>query len=275
MRLENANLALEPRSVGECIDLAILFYRRHASKLLMMSFLFGVIPVAVGVLAAEAGTGWLWSGVSFILLSPFLGATVVAGAGHHVFGDDFTVRNALRHVASRFGVLLGFLPTARMAYVAASLLCWGLVTVPVAARYGFLSEVILLEQQRGSRIVKRCEEILRDVFLEACGRYIAIAGFAFGSSIVLFILFDLGSQALFGIPIFVAKISWAIAVDDMLNLLAYDPLIVGALSLTWWLVYPLARLAWFFCYLDARVRKEGWDVEIALRVEARRLQHAY
>jgi hypothetical protein len=57
-------------------------------------------------------------------------------------------------------------------------------------------------------------------------------------------------------------------------LLAYDPLLVGALSATWWLVYPLARLAWFFCYLDLRVRKEGWDVEIELRVEARRLLNA-
>ena len=50
------------------------------------------------------------------------------------------------------------------------------------------------------------------------------------------------------------------AANDILNLLAYDPLLVGTLSATWWLVYPLARLAWFFCYLDARVRKEGWDV---------------
>ena len=56
-----------------------------------------------------------------------------------------------------------------------------------------------------------------------------------------------------------------------MNLLSYDPLLVVALASTWWLVYPLARLAWFFCYLDARIRKEGWDVEIAFRVEARRI----
>ncbi len=154
-------------------------------------------------------------------------------------------------------------------------MCWGLLTVPVATRYGFLSEVVILEQQKGYRIAKRCEEILRDIYLEACGRYTAIAAFAFGSSLILFILMDLGSQVLFGIPVFAAKVSWAVAANDILNLLAYDPLLVGTLSATWWLVYPLARLAWFFCYLDARVRKEGWDVEIALRVEARRLSHAY
>jgi hypothetical protein len=52
----------------------------------------------------------------------------------------------------------------------------------------------------------------------------------------------------------------------------FDPLVVSALSATAWLVYPLARLAWFFCYLDARIRKEGWDVELAFRIEAGRLQ---
>lgn len=275
MKLEAATLVLEPRSVGECIDLAVLFYRRHATKLLSLSLLFGAIPVAAGVVGSSSGTGWLWSGLLFVFVSPFLGAAVVAGAGHHVFGEEFTIKAALRHMRARLGTLALLLPVARLAYSAVSVMCWGLLTVPVATRYGFLSEVVILEQLKGYRIAKRCEEILRDMYLEACGRYTAIAAFAFGVSLILFILIDLGSAVLLGIPVFATKVSWAMAADDILNLLAYDPLLVGALSATWWLVYPLARLAWFFCYLDARVRKEGWDVEIALRVEARRLSHAY
>jgi hypothetical protein len=39
-----------------------------------------------------------------------------------------------------------------------------------------------------------------------------------------------------------------------------------------WIVYPVIRLAWMFCYLDVRIRKEGWDLEIDFRVEARRLE---
>ena len=275
MRLEDSTLALEPRSVGECIDLAVLYYRRHAAKLLTLSFLFGAAPITAGVVGSASGTGWLWSGLLFVFVSPFLGATIVAGAGHHVFGEELTIGNAIRHVGGRLGTLVLVLPSARLAYTAVSAMCWGILTIPVATRYGFLSEVILLERLEGYRIAKRCEEILRDTFMEACGRLATIVGFAFGLSLTLFILMDLGSQLLFGVPIFAAKVSWAVAFDDILNLLAYDPLLVGVLSLTWWLVYPLARLAWFFCYLDARVRKEGWDVEIALRVEARRLSHAY
>lgn len=275
MKLEAATLALEPRSAGECLDLAILFYRSHIVTFLSLSLLFGAIPVAAGVVASADGSGWLWAVGLFVLVSPFLGATVVAGAGHHVFGEPLTLHNAARHVRARVGALLVLLPAARLAYGAVSVMCWGLLSVPVATRYGFLSEVIILERLEGYRIAKRCEEILHDVFLEACGRYAAIAVFALGTSVTLFVLVDLGSQVLFDTPIFAAKVSWAIAFDDISNLLAYDPLLVGALSATWWLVYPLARLAWFFCYLDARVRKEGWDVEIAFRVEARRLALAH
>lgn len=274
MKLENATLALEPRSVGACIDLAILFYRRHVTKLLLLSLLFGAVPVGLGVLSASSGNGWLVSGLLFFFVSPFLGASLVAGAGHHVFGEDFTIRNSLRHVYRRLGSLLLLLPAARLILGALGILCWGLLWVPAAARYGFLSEVLILEQLRGSRIAKRIEEILRNSFFDACGRYAAIVSFASCLVVVLFLLFDLGLQVLFGVPVFSAKVSWAVATEDIFNLLSYDPLLVGALSATWWLVYPLARLAWFFCYLDARIRKEGWDVEIALRVEARRLSHA-
>jgi hypothetical protein len=150
-------------------------------------------------------------------------------------------------------------------------MCWGLLSIPLAARYGFLSEVLILEQLRGMKIGKRLEEILKRTHVEACGRYLAIASFAFLASTVLFLFLDLTSQLVFGVPIFLAKVSWAVAYEDVINLLSYDPLLVVALASTWWLVYPLARLAWFFCYLDARIRREGWDVEIAFRVEARRI----
>jgi hypothetical protein len=257
--------------VGAAIDLAILFYRRHAVKLLALSALFGAAPIAVAGFRATRGDGWLWAALLFFFGSAFLGAAVVAGAGHHVFGEEFTLKNTLRHLGRRAGTLLLWLPLARVVLGTLGLVCFGVLWVPVAARYGFLSEVLILEQLRGMKIGKRLEEILKSTHIEACGRYLAIASFGLLISTVLFLFLDLGSQALFGVPIFLAKVSWAVAYEDVTNLLSYDPLLVVALASTWWLVYPLARLAWFFCYLDARVRREGWDVEIAFRVEARRI----
>jgi hypothetical protein len=271
MKLEEATLALEPRSVGASIDLAILFYRRHALKLASLSVLFGIAPVAFAGYRATRGDGWLWGLLLFFFGSAFLGAAVVAGAGHHVFGEEFTLNNTLRHLGRRLGSLLFWLPLARIVLLLLGALCWGLLWVPVAARFGFLSEVLILEQLRGARIGRRLEEILKGTHIEAGGRYLGIASFALAVATVLFLFVDLSSQLLFGVPIFIAKVSWAVAYEDATNLLCYDPLLVISLAATWWLVYPLARLAWFFCYLDARVRREGWDVEIAFRVEARRI----
>lgn len=271
MRLEEATLALEPRSVGAAIDLAILFYRRHASKLVALTAIFASGPLAVGAFRATKGDGWLWASLLFFYGSSLLGAAVVAGAGHHVFGESFTVRNALRAVWGRRWSVLFLLPFARTLLGFLGILCWGLAFVPVAARYGYLSEVLVLEQLSGARIGKRLEEILRNHFAEACGRYLAIVGFAGCIVVSMFVFLDLSSQYLLGLPIFVSKVSWAMAFEDVSNLLSYDPLLVVALFSIVWLVYPLARLAWFFCYLDARIRKEGWDVEIEFRMEARRL----
>lgn len=275
MRLETATLSLEPRTAGACIDLAVLFYRAHAVRFLGLSLLFGSLPIAFGVYRADAfGDGWLWSLLLFFFLSPFLGATVVAAAGHRVFGEPFTVRGALRQVWARMGTLFFFLPVARLLLGLTGLLCVGLLWVPLAARYGYMSEVILLEQLGGGRMGRRLEEILRHSWTEACGSYISVAVFAGALVVTLFLTLDLGSQLLLGVPILVGRVSWAMAFDDVSNLLVYDPRPLAVWFACCWLVYPLARLAWFFCYLDARIRSEGWDVEIAFRVEARRLARA-
>jgi hypothetical protein len=271
MRLEDATLSLEPRSVGANIDVAILFYRRHAAKLLFLSLLFGTVPVAIGAWRAPSGSGFLWASVLFLFGSPFLGAAVVAGAGHHVFGEEFTVSSALRQVGRRAGSLLFFFPLLTAIFSALGLVCVGLPYFLLESRYGFLSEVILLEQLKGRRIGKRLEEVSSDFFLNLCGRNAAIASFALLVGLVLFLFADLSAQFLFGLPVLLGRISFSVAFEDFENLISYDPLLVATLSATGWLVYPLARLAWFFTYLDARIRKEGWDVEIAFRVEARRI----
>ncbi len=103
------------------------------------------------------------------------------------------------------------------------------------------------------------------------GRYTAIVMFAAAVSISMFTIFDIGSGTLLGYPIVIGRTS-AFFAEELFYLLIWDPLAITMLSATVWLVYPLARLAWFFCYIDARIRKEGWDVELEFRVESHRLQ---
>jgi hypothetical protein len=39
-------------------------------------------------------------------------------------------------------------------------------------------------------------------------------------------------------------------------------------------VYPIARFAWFFCYIDLRVRGDFWDLELRFEKEVERLREA-
>jgi len=49
-----------------------------------------------------------------------------------------------------------------------------------------------------------------------------------------------------------------------------DPVRVGLAFAIVLLVSPVYRLGWFFRYLDARIRAEGWDLELAFRAAAQR-----
>jgi hypothetical protein len=62
--------------------------------------------------------------------------------------------------------------------------------------------------------------------------------------------------------------------NEAWELLARDPLVLAALTATALLVYPINRLAWFFCYIDIRVRKDCWDLELRLEKKTRELSAA-
>ena len=272
MKVEEARLVIEPRSVGVCIDLACLFLRTHAAKIFGLTFLFVAPASAITYyVAAVTSGGWLCSVALYIFLSPFLGAAIVAGAGHWVFGEPFTIAGTLKTVVSRMWSLLYFLLFSRAIVVVTSVTCWGLFIVPLETRYGFLQEIVLLEQLHGQHVGKRVGEIMSHTFWTAMGRYTAIVLFAMVVSISLFTIFDIGAGTLLGYPIVIGRTS-AFFAEELFYLLIWDPLAITTLSATVWLVYPLARLAWFFCYIDARIRKEGWDVELHFRVESQRLQ---
>jgi hypothetical protein len=41
------------------------------------------------------------------------------------------------------------------------------------------------------------------------------------------------------------------------------------------LAVPFMTIVWFFVYLDVRIRKEGWDLEIAFRSRAAKLERTH
>jgi hypothetical protein len=274
MKIEEARLVIEPRSVGACIDLACLFLRTHAAKVLGQTLMLVVPSSAITYyVAATMSGGWLVSIGLYLFLSPFLGAAIVAGAGHWVFGEPFTIAGSLKTVAARFWSLVYFLLLSRTIVAVTGVTCWGVFVVPLETRYGFLQEIVLLEQLRGRHVGRRMGEIMSHTFWTAMGRYTTIVLFAVAVSISMFTIIDIGAGTLLGYPIVIGRTSTFFS-EELFYLLIWDPLAITTLSATVWLVYPLARLAWFFCYIDARIRKEGWDVELRFRVESHRLQAA-
>lgn len=291
MKLDGATIVIERRTVGGCIDLAICFYRQYAWPILSLNVVFA-LPVCALVycLSMRTDAGLAWSVALFALTSPFLGAALVAGAGHRVFGDPLRVDHALDILRSRLLTLSFYVVVSRgwialslffMVYTEApglAVLAWLFFPIAglIAVHRGFFPEVILLERLRGARMASRSAELMRNVGFALLTRCFTIGVFGAIAVISLFILADKGAEFFLAIPILFGRVSsdvpTTVYVQEALDLLRYDPFAITALHATLWLVYPVARLAWFFCYLDVRIRKECWDVELDFRIEARRLE---
>lgn len=272
MKLDGSTIVIEPRSVGACVDLAVLFTGAHAGRVLGLTLIFGapvclLTYVFVDQLGAGLGTGLLL----FFAGTPFLAAAVVAGAGHRVFGDPFTVWGTLRILLSQFFRLVFTLLLAQFVIAASSLLCF-FPPLPLSVRYGFLPELLLLEQSRGFGFERRTSDLMRGTFFDLLLRFLVISGFYLCTVLSLFTLIDLTAGVVFGTPVLFGRISGGFFFDDVQYLLMHDPFVITTICATMWLAYPLARLAWFFCYLDIRIRKEAWDVELDFRIEAQRLE---
>ncbi len=99
--------------------------------------------------------------------------------------------------------------------------------------------------------------------------------------IVLFVSVDAVGSLIFRFPIFLGRLAdlppgagAGEYLSQAWQLLVYDPRVLAALTATALLVYPINRLAWFFCYIDIRVRRDCWDLQIQLAQETQRLESA-
>lgn len=275
MRLDGAIFSIEQRSIGGCIDLATVFVRKQLLPVLQLLLCFAVPSVML--------TWWLvgryeWSTAGCVLLfgleCPLFGAALVAASGRHLFGDQFSFINGIRQPPRRWLLYAVLMVVVRLITLLAS---W-LLLLPayfVATRYGFLAEVLFLEKCPGRRFERRLSELMHETFLSLVGRLIVLVVFFSVVVVSVFALVDVASGTLLGVPILFGRVSEIeYLFEELTTLLNYDQRVTTVLISVMWLVYPITRLAWMFCYIDVRIRKEGWDVELAFRVETRRLETA-
>ena len=277
MQLDGAIFSIERRHVGGCIDLAVVFFREHMLTILALTAVFAVPSCSlVWFIADSSEDTFFLSQVLFVFLSPLLGATLVAGCGRRVFGDSFTAGESLRLALKRIVPLMLASILVRLGSFA---LVW-LLLIPallLATRYGFMAEILYLEQQEFGKIGRRISSLTGVFFFRLCTKLIRIWWFYCVIVLSMFVTVDIGARVLFGFPILIGRIpfefneffAWEFQV-----LFFSDPRFLTTLHAMLWLAYPIARIAWLFCYLDARIRKEGWDLDLDVQIETQRVEAA-
>lgn len=260
-----ARIVLHPRSLDETFDLALAYARSHARDLWRVA-LVSVLAVFVPCLALGFGLG-LDDGAVFalgVLLTTLFERTTTIFVGRHVFGNTTSTRSAWAAFARRFGGL-GFvalavtLPGLMLVWSEGDnegLLGFGVmlgVFWPFLVASGMhLSEVSLLEQLPLGKSLKRAR---------------ALGAYRYGRAMGL-LLVGLGVRALFvygayavGVFLFSFLLQvrgFADNFDFWLALLGY------ALS------GPYVALVRFLDYIDARTRREGWDIQVRFNAIAQR-----
>ncbi|MCA9073117.1 MAG: hypothetical protein KDA84_29545 [Planctomycetaceae bacterium] len=149
-----------------------------------------------------------------------------------------------------------------------------LATIPgiwLALRTGFL-----LEQTCSARLDPALQNdhvglVLKEETGELFGRATWMTQFSLFVWGVLFITADALASLIFRTPIFLGRLNSLPAGSDLeeylkhgWDLLFRDPVVLTTLTSTALLVYLVNRLAWFFCYIDIRVRRDCWDLELKI-----------
>ena len=275
MKVEDCIVTVERRSLGGCLDLAFVFAREFAGPLTRL-WLICAVPacVLVWTISSVAPRMLLWSVVIFLLFSSIFSSLLVACMGPQVFGVPISVRASLKAWRSRFWawLILSFVLRFMQSITG---FCFVVPSVFVTAYAGHMPEVLHLEQAPVNSVTKRLSWLAGGGgYSRNLGRLLGLMATWGVLSFGLFLILDFLATSLFNSPIFF-KIAFHSSMNpgDVFSQLVYDdPKMLTAMQLTVWLPYPVIRLAWFFCYLDQRIRNECWDLQLQFRAEAVRIE---
>jgi hypothetical protein len=303
MQLDRTRIAIRERGLLETIDLALHVTREFAGPLAACALL-AIVPLA---LVNYALVGWMvptdydgelvgfryfWNMTVLIFLeAPLAAVFIVAYLGPAVFLEERTVRQVLGDVLRQAfplllsqGILRGVL-FAWLIYVFANreetnAFTEGFLMVVIAgwsaamrAFRPYINEIILLEKnpllaRQGAAITigKRSAHLhgpySGDLFIRWCGS--AAVGLLLVGLMIYTAVMALGVLITYW-PVHLSKdepfIIWNI--DWFLLQIVYPACV--------WLVVAFTAVVRFLCYLDLRIRHEGWEVELLMRAEALRL----
>jgi len=280
MRFDQVAVPLAPRSTANCLDLAVCFLRQYLRPIAALWATVAIPACAVVYLLVDRYEFELpLAALVFFGMTSPLGVLLMTGAGPCVFGEPFTYRGTWARLGWR-GVGLLLRGIALRVAVALGLVLFIFPGWYLAVRTGFFVEQAVLSKMARHLHDRRTDELLQgeigDLFVRSAG----IGVFCGLLWSVLLLTSDFASSHLLGLPILLGRLKidlsyfknfWD-AIGHALQFLWSDPIVVTAALAVAFLVYPIGRLAWFFCYIDVRVRRDCWDMELSIMQEAERLE---
>lgn len=291
MRFEHINIALVPRKATSCLDLAIRFYGRFLIPLLK---LWAVIAIPACALVYFLSYYYLLDlkmalTVAFFASSP-LGVLLTWNSALFTFGNTQGIGSLRRQFHFRliplmlrclFDRALFFVGPALLLFSGNLLSLLGFVYIffpglLILMRNGFRVEQAVLDyagvaSQEDASHDHRTNDLIGNNLGPLIGRGIATFLFCYILTLILFVTFDYLCYTLLELPILFGQIPYlfeAKSIEDslinILLLMTSDPRVLTVLTGFILLVYPIGRLAWFFTYIDLRVRLDCWDMELRM-----------
>jgi hypothetical protein len=257
MRTDGIRVAIRPRGTLECLDLAVMFCGRRPLAV-GIAAMVGALPCILlnRAVVAVAGDGALvLTGLLLGIETAWAAVPLTLYLGQSVFSDRFSIRDALRAGAGGLPAMIVFQGLLRTVCLA----IWVLAPVVFVGMY-YLDQIILLERPAFLQVWARRTTMNRgnvarvlklacvDALLLAGGTVLgirllaAVAGLWHGRG--------LGWETVVG-----AEGSVAAAVVSWHGQIAF------------WATCGFLTVFRFFTYLDARIRREGWDVELRFRAD--------
>lgn len=255
MKTDAVRVAIRPRGLLECLDLAVMFCGRRPLPVAAATAI-GAAPfivlnrvVASGLGAADALP---FAGI-LALETAWAAVPLTLYLGQSVFAERFSLRAAVRDFAGGLPALLLFQGVLRAACLAVCVLA----PVVFVGMY-YLDQVILLERPPLAKVWQRRSAINR-------GRVMGMVRLACVDALLLACGTALGTRLLAA----VASLWRGRGIDW--DFLGGEALAAAIFSwhgqIAFWATCGFLTVFRFFTYLDGRIRREGWDVELRLRAD--------
>lgn len=282
MRLDRATIPLEPRSVGHCLDLATSFFAAHA-PLLAALHLLAALPVVLLIQfwCHDRPFAWLIAAGACLLVTGPLGILLTRGVAEATFGDTLTWAGLLRTPGTLTRVMFKVLG-ARLLIAVGAMVCL-LPGLFAASWWGFLTESHVLSKLHRKGHDRRTGELVKAEYSDLTLRLAILITFGAFLWLLMLLTLDATVTVVWGSSPLLGRLSQlgqdiGIGFDaevfftDLGTLMFQDRTALILQTVAFFFVYPVIRIAWYFCYIDLRVRRDCWDMELALLHATRQLE---